>query len=219
MYVGLDLSLQSSGMCRLWDSSIYETATTGDSELRGAARLDKIITDIHNFIHEPGEAIQLVAIEGYALKVPRAAGGKAHDRAELGGLVRWWLYRHNIPFIIVVPTSLKMFATGKGDSDKIAMCETSRELMGADFLRYNWSGANPKKGEPKPMPPGWGTKEAHWRDDENDAYWLANLAAAYNDDWDRTITVPMAQTIELIKADPQGTITADNRRRKADKNV
>lgn len=218
MYVGLDLSLTSAGMCRMWDSTIYETATTGSSTLRGAQRLDHIITEVHNFIHAPGEPIQMVAIEGYALKVPRAAGGKAHDRAELGGLVKWWLYRHNIPFVIVVPTTLKRFATGNGDSDKIAMCETSRDAYDADFLRYDWQGhKGSAKKEPAPMPPGWGTKESHWRDDENDAYWLANVAAAYCADWDRQLTAPMRESIELIKADPQGTITADNRRRKANK--
>jgi hypothetical protein len=220
MYLGLDLSLQSAGLCRMYDSTIYETATAGSVDLRGAQRLDHIIMEIDAFIKGAGEPIKLAAIEGYALKIPRAAGGKAHERAELGGLVRWWLYRHGIPFIVVVPTSLKRFATGNGDSDKIAMCETSRDSYGADFLRRNWAGhAGSKKKDPAPMPAGWGSKETHWRDDENDAYWLANLAAAYNNDWDRQLTLPMKETIELIKADPQGTITADNKRRKADKNV
>jgi crossover junction endodeoxyribonuclease RuvC len=33
-------------------------------------------------------------------------------------MVRHWLWKHDIPYVLVAPTTLKKFATGKGNADK-----------------------------------------------------------------------------------------------------
>lgn len=212
MYVGLDLSLTSTGMCRLWDSAIFETRAVGSNDLRGVERLTHIFDGVKAFFDEmtsQGEAIDMVAIEGYAYGTP---GGKGFDRAELAGLVKHWLHVNNYPFIIVVPTTLKVFVTGNGEADKVMMCEVIKAQYGVDF-EADWKGRHHET-KPKPRPEGWGSLKTHWRTDEADAFGLANVAAFYNGDWDRQPTYRQVESIELIKGDPQGTLTADNKRRK-----
>lgn len=212
MYVGLDLSLTKTGMCALFDSTVFETDTVGHLTLRGSERLDFVFDGIRRFfqkITDAGDTIDMVAVEGYALGTP---GGKSFDRAELAGLVKWWLYKQNYPFIIVVPGTLKKFATGNGSADKIQMCLCARETYGVEF-EADWGYRYDAK-KPKPRPANWGTKDNHWRNDECDAYFLANVAAAYNGDWDRNLSTTQLGAVELIATDPQGTLTADNNRRK-----
>jgi crossover junction endodeoxyribonuclease RuvC len=61
--------------------------------------------------------VDLVVIEGYAY------AGKFNNslQYELGACIRMQLYKDEIPFIEVPPTSLKKFVTGKGNAKKDLM--------------------------------------------------------------------------------------------------
>lgn len=56
----------------------------------------------------------LVAIEGYSYASPNVA----HQLGELGGVVRVELFEMGIPFVVVPPSSVKLYAAGKGTASK-----------------------------------------------------------------------------------------------------
>ena len=92
----------------LWAGShgIWKTS------LRGSARLDWFYEQISRELGELHPA--LVVIEGYAYARPnqQAAIG------ELGGVIRLALHKWGGDWIVVPPTSLKKFVTGKGNAPK-----------------------------------------------------------------------------------------------------
>lgn len=58
-----------------------------------------------------------VGLEDYALGMSR----KAHQMGEVGGVARLALWESTIPFRLHDPSSVKIFATGKGNADKEEM--------------------------------------------------------------------------------------------------
>ena len=63
-----------------------------------------------------------VALEGYSY----GSKGKIFHIAENTGILKYKLYQNSIPVDIVAPTTVKKFATGKGNADK--------EMMHDSFL-------------------------------------------------------------------------------------
>lgn len=63
--------------------------------------------------------IKHITIEGYAM----GAKGKVFHIAENTGLLKHKLYKHKLPFDTPAPTTVKKFATGKGNSNKERMYE------------------------------------------------------------------------------------------------
>jgi len=70
---------------------------------------------------------------------------------EINAIIRWELYKQGVPYILIPPTSLKKFVTGKGNSAK-------------DLLRLE-------------AYKRWGVEAK--TDDEIDAYGLAMMGAAF----------------------------------------
>jgi Holliday junction resolvasome RuvABC endonuclease subunit len=108
--LGLDLSLTATGWCTAGEWAlqwgVHET-----KKLRGMERLATLQTAIQ----EQARLADLVIIEGFAF----GAKGKAvYEIAGLGYLVRYWLWKKQKPFVLVTPTQLKKFVTGKGNCDK-----------------------------------------------------------------------------------------------------
>lgn len=118
IFVGLDLSLTSTGVAVLRNgtatvrritSTPRKNATTDDT----AARLDTLVAAIIGAI--PASDATLVAVEGPSFG---STGGAQHER---GGL--WWLTRHalrveGLDVVVVPPTVVKKYATGKGNAPK-----------------------------------------------------------------------------------------------------
>jgi Holliday junction resolvasome RuvABC endonuclease subunit len=75
---------------------------------------------------------------------------RSFDLGELGGVVRLVLHDAGIPFVVVPPTSLKLFVAGNGSADKDQMRTSTLGKWGVDFDQ----------------------------DDECDAYGLAQVARA-----------------------------------------
>lgn len=61
--------------------------------------------------------VEEVWIEGYSM----GSKGKVFNLAENCGLLKHKIWKSRIPFHVVPPTTVKKFATGKGNSDKQAM--------------------------------------------------------------------------------------------------
>lgn len=119
--VGLDLSLTATGLCRA-----DGTTVTLSSKQRGMARIGELRWQVLTGLGLGRP--DLVAIEDYAF----SRGGHAHEAGELGGVVKWMLIEEGQPYVLVGPSSLKRFATGKGNANKIEMGVAAAKL-GQDF--------------------------------------------------------------------------------------
>lgn len=106
--VGLDLSLTATGYA---DGEGARVITC--KKYKGAERLSHFRNHLAYTFQdqEPG----IVAVEGYAYD-SHTAGSRSIG--ELGGVVRLLLWDMQIPWAEVPPTSLKKFATGKGNASK-----------------------------------------------------------------------------------------------------
>ena len=145
--LGIDPSLTSTGICLMNSETgeVGETMAIAPSNA-GMERLATFRQEIINLITMRSD--MHVFIEGYSF----GSGGKRESMAELGGVIRLTLYDHEIEFIEVPPKTLKKFATGNGNADKIQMGVT---LMKEFSLEY-------------PTP------------DQTDAFWLCQFGRAYH---------------------------------------
>lgn len=118
--VGLDLSLSGTGVCVLTDSGhslhTIKSKPSGGRHLDELLRLKKIVSDVEDILIEQDEEVDLVAIEGLAFAARNTSA--LVQLAGLNYLVRNLLHDMNIPFSLVAPSSLKKFATGKGNCPK-----------------------------------------------------------------------------------------------------
>jgi len=115
VYLGLDLSLTSSGVAFIDDQGNAKYAKPIKVKSKGAERLFEIYETVRSCCIKLKPVA--VCIEGYAhnAKYGREAAG------ELGGVIRMLLYSLDIPFYIVQVKSLKCFVSGRGDADKDQM--------------------------------------------------------------------------------------------------
>jgi crossover junction endodeoxyribonuclease RuvC len=108
--VGLDLSLTGTG----W--SQYEVATKElrsgviASKLKGMARLNEIALAVDKLVDDQCE----IYIENYGF----GSKGQVVYQGELGGIIKYNLWKRNIKYHLVPPSVAKKFLTGKGNCDK-----------------------------------------------------------------------------------------------------
>ncbi len=72
-----------------------------------------------------------VAVEGYAF----AAKGRVFHIAENTGILKYRLFEKAIPVDVVAPSTIKKFATGKGNANKDAMHESFIEETKIDLMK------------------------------------------------------------------------------------
>jgi Holliday junction resolvasome RuvABC endonuclease subunit len=121
--LGLDLSLTATGYA-------YNDEVTGvfRSKSKGMRRLAEIREAVVELAYEA----DLVVIEDYAFS---RADAHAHALGELGGVVRLALYERRIPYVDIKASSLKKFATGKGNAPKDAM-------LAAAIRKFDFAGSD-----------------------------------------------------------------------------
>lgn len=129
MILGLDPSLTSLG----YAYGTPKAATVGTiipKKVKGLQRLAYIRDEITDILDT--EQPELVAYEDYSM----GSRGKTFHIGELGGVLKLALYERNIPILLVPPSSLKLFATGKGNADKdqvrVAMAKHRGWLFNSD---------------------------------------------------------------------------------------
>jgi len=71
-----------------------------------------------------------VVLEGYAM----GAKGLVFHIGENTGNLKHELWRHQKPFVVAAPTTIKKFASGKGNANKDVMYETFTKETGIDLL-------------------------------------------------------------------------------------
>ena len=122
--VGLDLSLTSTGLARI-DGADTTIARIQPGKRKGHDRL----TYLRSEIVKRCAGADLAVVEGPSYN---SAGGREHER---GGL--WWMITHElwlscIPYAVVPPANLKMYATGFGGGPRSG----KDQVLAAVIRRY-----------------------------------------------------------------------------------
>jgi crossover junction endodeoxyribonuclease RuvC len=117
--IGLDLSMCESGITVLnngrAESFLVKSKKPKDNTpTNELIRVLKIVKDIKEFI--VGKEVSLVLIEGLAFCARNTSA--LVQLSALNYMIREVCFTHEIPFIMVAPTSAKKFATGRGNAKK-----------------------------------------------------------------------------------------------------
>lgn len=136
-----DLSLTSTGVCNDGALSLLEPPKTFS---RGIDRLRWIRAQV---LHRVAGA-DLCVLESYAFGRIQ----QAHHLGELGGVVRVALADADIRFVDIAPSSLKMFATGKGNASK-------DEVLASVIRRYAYAGHSKDEADSLVL---WHMAQAHY---------------------------------------------------------
>jgi Holliday junction resolvasome RuvABC endonuclease subunit len=126
LIVGLDLSLTATGWATYNTESKVLNSGTVNSKLKGMDRLDEIVTLIEGMIVHLFRSLKTpitwieavdnceVYIENYGF----ASKGRVVYQGELGGIVRYMLWKHGVKYHDIPPTIAKKVLTGKGNCEK-----------------------------------------------------------------------------------------------------
>jgi crossover junction endodeoxyribonuclease RuvC len=125
--MGLDLSLTSTGYAvlngngELVDNGLLQVKS---KEVKRLQELSGLLDELlHRYCPD------LVGIEGYAY----GKHNRAHQIGEWGGIARLMLAGMKIPTIVMPPTSVKKFVTGKGNAPKDEMRLGVYKRWGMEF--------------------------------------------------------------------------------------
>lgn len=126
--VGIDPSLTATGVAHWWGELHTYTPRKG---LTGVAR----IRDIRAQLYTCTQSADFVVIEGPAYS--RQLGAGHHEAAGL-----WWaivdlVHTRGTPYAVVPPTTLKRYATGKGNATKPDMRVAWLKRTGEDVRDDN----------------------------------------------------------------------------------
>lgn len=137
--VGLDISLNSPGWCKIdTDTSVRTFDTMDFSRLRGLGRIGAAARALVEIVR-PAD---LVVMEGLSMGMPSRNGmafvpqGR-YDLVGLTYLVRMWLYTHQRRTLLVPPSTLKKFATGKGNCQKSLILREVFQRWGVEAMDDN----------------------------------------------------------------------------------
>jgi crossover junction endodeoxyribonuclease RuvC len=130
VYLGIDQSYSGFAITAYQDGKYYTEVYKSDK--RGIDRLRDIQSHTMNWLHQ-FDNITDVAMEGYAF-----GSQMANMLGELGGMVKLTLLEFGIYPLIVPPTNLKKYATGKGNGvSKSQILMHVYKKWGAEFSDDN----------------------------------------------------------------------------------
>lgn len=121
--IGIDPSYTATGIAGA------KGATTIKWLLEGRERL----VEAYDYMWITALTADLVVIEGYS----HGSGYNSHKMGELGGAIRVAMMQRGTPFLDVQPTTLKKYATGKGNASKPDMVAAARDLLGYEGKRHD----------------------------------------------------------------------------------
>jgi len=131
-----DLSLTAIGYARTfgsevalgrpWESGVFKPGYAGPKRLWHA--LNEVVN-----IAGRVDQCDVVILEGYAY----AARHQAHQLGELGGVIRLGLFQRKLPFVVIPPSKLKQFATGKGQIEKEAVIAQAVRRLGYEGYSHD----------------------------------------------------------------------------------
>lgn len=119
MIAAIDPSLTNTavfyGSAKAYARATFGSKNQGNHVSARMARIDDLVSRVVEFLGRADQPIELLLIEAYSFG---SNDSNAKFSAEYGGLLRWHLIDVCPRIIEVAPTSLKKFATGKGNSKK-----------------------------------------------------------------------------------------------------
>lgn len=135
--IGIDASLTGfavgigtpSGVGKIEE---WNAKRTGDTIADRVGRLNKHVRPTIELVRTLRPA--LVLIEGYSFG---SQGRGMRDIAELGGVLRAQLVGEQARVVEVSPSSLKKWATGKGNAGKVAVATSLTKRYGVEFSSDN----------------------------------------------------------------------------------
>jgi crossover junction endodeoxyribonuclease RuvC len=135
--IGIDQSLLATGFVALSDTKFDDTyyfEVIKPKKIKGVARLDYIVRTICSLV-QGCKRVNIIVLEDYAYagsKIPFTLG-------ELGGVLKLLFYTKffGTPVVIVPPSTLKKYVTGKGNANKVAMVAAVKERWGQEFKDHN----------------------------------------------------------------------------------
>lgn len=112
--LGFDPSLVSSGYA-YHDEELGQVSRglIKPGKRRSTERLKFILDEFESVCISASNP--LIFYEGYSMG---SRSGRAFDIGELGGVLKMFAYTHGLTLVLVPPTVLKKFITGKGNSSK-----------------------------------------------------------------------------------------------------
>jgi crossover junction endodeoxyribonuclease RuvC len=136
--IGIDLSLTGTGIVilnggKIIKQQLIKSKPVGDRPTDEIIRLKTIVEEIELIIGE--NFPDIVVIENLAFAVRKTTA--LTQLAGLSFLVRSMLVDYRVPFYMCAPTTLKRFATGKGNSEKDHMILEAFKKYGVDFIDNN----------------------------------------------------------------------------------
>jgi len=126
---GCDLGLSKSGVVVLNDKFEIEEQNLIKVKSKGIERLVDIEKAFKWIIERYKDEELNIFIEGYAY----GAKYQRESLAELGGVIRRYIYLASLSFWVVPPRSVKMFVTGTGTASKNYMKKCTKEKWGLTF--------------------------------------------------------------------------------------
>lgn len=109
--LAVDPSLTSTGYCYKYGDQFC--VGTLKPKLRGVQRLYYLRSSIHRII--ASNDFDCVVVEGYAMG---ATNSRVFDIGEWGGILKLISYEYVGRILVIPPTSMKKFVTGKGNASK-----------------------------------------------------------------------------------------------------
>lgn len=129
--LGFDPSLTSSGFAYCVEGK-YHTGRITPKKLKAAERLDFIQQSFYELIDKVYVStgrMDLIVYEGYAMGMPNGQG-RLFDIGELGGVLKLVAWDMGVDVLLVPPTNLKKFATGKGNAKKDQVIQAVADVWG-----------------------------------------------------------------------------------------
>lgn len=125
--IAIDPSLTSTAVAH--GTEKLPLLTMWRPKAKGAERLNEFYDLVDE--HMPYDTRDVaVYIEGYSFS---SRHSQAHALGELGGVLRLAYHRLSVPVTEVPPSTLKKFATGKGNASKAAMVSAVASRTGLEF--------------------------------------------------------------------------------------
>jgi Holliday junction resolvasome RuvABC endonuclease subunit len=136
VFIGLDLSLSSTGFCRKQgaDISVETIKTDPRTAENDLSRLRYIVNACMSRIPDN---TRIICLEDYFTPSNRGQIGSALKLVALGTVMRMTLYEAGMPFYVVSPSVLKKHITGKGNSQKDLIVREVYKRYGIDVKDNN----------------------------------------------------------------------------------
>ena len=141
-FIGIDPSLTGTGICvyspsqadQPWAETLRSKPANGLPER--FERYHRLVAHVQSVVRQAEPAI--VCLEGYSFA---SKGAMSHDRVEYGSLLRDMLLtlsdKHCMSVFEVTPSTLKLFASGKGSADKVIVAAALVRRYGVEYGNDN----------------------------------------------------------------------------------